>query len=87
MMTHEQKQQTFSEDSDDEFWGFKSILLILVHLYAGSTPGWFIGPKTRCVLNCGCDLYMIIYSSFLHCPERNRLASEHPTLPNTHTLK
>ena len=39
MMTHEQIQQMFNEESDDDdFFGFESILL-------GSTPGWFIGPK------------------------------------------
>jgi len=33
MMTHEQIQQMFSEESDDdEFLGFESILLLLVHL-------------------------------------------------------
>ena len=33
MMTHEQIQQMFSEESDDdEFCGFESILLISVHL-------------------------------------------------------
>ena len=35
-MTHEQIQQTFSEESDDdEFWGSESILLILVRLICG----------------------------------------------------
>ena len=32
MMTHKQIQQMFSEESDDELFGFESILLILVHL-------------------------------------------------------
>ncbi|KAK2156474.1 hypothetical protein LSH36_212g00023 [Paralvinella palmiformis] len=41
MMTHEQIQQMFSEDSDDdEFWGFESVLLILVHLICGFDSGW-----------------------------------------------
>ena len=36
MMTHEQIQQMFSEESDDdEFLGFESTLLILVHLIHG----------------------------------------------------
>ena len=36
MTTHKQIQQTFSEESDDdEFWGFESILLILVRLICG----------------------------------------------------
>ena len=36
MMTHEQIQQLSSEESDnDEFFGFESILLILVHLIRG----------------------------------------------------
>jgi len=30
MMTHQQIQQMFSEESDDEFFGFESILLICV---------------------------------------------------------
>ena len=33
MVTHEQIQQMFSEESDDdEFWGFESVLLILMRL-------------------------------------------------------
>ena len=36
MMTHKQIQQMFSEESDDdEFLGFESILLILLHLICG----------------------------------------------------
>jgi len=41
-----------SDDDDDAYFGFESILLILVGLihYTGSTPGGFIGPKNRSVL-------------------------------------
>ena len=49
MITHEQIQQMFSEESDDVDY-FESILLILCVLYMGSTPQVFIGPKSRCVL-------------------------------------
>jgi len=35
MMIHEQIQQMFSEESDDEYLGFESILLLLVHLISG----------------------------------------------------
>jgi len=42
MMTHEQIQQIFSEESeDDEFWGFESILLNLVNLIRRfDSRGW-----------------------------------------------
>jgi len=37
MMTHEQIQQMLNEESDDddEFMGFRSIMLIFVHLICG----------------------------------------------------
>ena len=36
MMTHEQIQHMFSEESDDDVcFGFESVLLILVHLIHG----------------------------------------------------
>ena len=52
MMIHEQIQQMFNEDSDDddEFFGFESILLILVHLICGFDSRGFIGSKNRCIL-------------------------------------
>ena len=56
MMTHKQIQQMFSEESDDEFWGFESILLILCILYERSTPAGFIGPKN----------YTRVYTVILH---------------------
>ena len=49
MMTREQIQQMFSEESDDdEFFGFESILLILVHLICGfdSMEGGLLVLKT-----------------------------------------
>jgi len=42
MMTHE---QIFSEDSNDNYFGFESILLVLCVLYTCLSPGEFIGPN------------------------------------------
>jgi len=64
MMTHEQIQQMFSEESDDdEFLGFESILLILVHLICGfNSRGAYWSKKQVCLI-CECDLYASIYST------------------------
>jgi len=59
MMTHEQIQQMFREESDDEFFGFELILLILVSLICGFASRGCIGPKY------GCVLYASIQSSYL----------------------
>ena len=51
MMTHEQIQQMFNEDSDDdEFFWFLINLLILVRLIRWFDSRGFIGPKTWCIL-------------------------------------
>jgi len=58
MMTHEQIQQMFSEESDDdECFGFELILLILVRLIHGFDSRGSIGKKpgvsyTRVLLIC-----------------------------------
>ena len=40
MMTREQIQQMFNEESDDDkLFGFESVLLILVHLIRGFSSG------------------------------------------------
>jgi len=51
MMTPKQIQQMFSEKSDgDEYFGFESILLILVPLVWGFDSLGVIGPRNRCIL-------------------------------------
>jgi len=63
MTTYEQKWQMFSEESDDEeYFGFESIFLTLVHLICGFDSRGFIYPKKiRCVL------YASIYGSWITC--------------------
>ena len=51
MMTHEQIQQMFSEESDDDkFLGFESILPILVRLVCEFDSWGVYSSKYRCVL-------------------------------------
>jgi len=55
-MTHEQIEQIFNEESDDdEFFGFESILLVLVRLILGFDLGGLLLQKLgmRFIHKCG----------------------------------
>ena len=66
MMTHEQMQQMFSDESDDdEYLGFEVILLTLVRLTLGFDSLGIIGPKTRWVSYTSATytrVYMVVIS-------------------------
>jgi len=66
MMTHKQIQQMFSEESgDDEFWGFESILVILVRLICGfDSVGGLLVLKTGASYTQELLIHMYIYSIY-----------------------
>jgi len=66
VITHEQIQQMFSEESNDiYFFGFESTLLILVGLICGfdSRGGLLVLKQVHLISEC--DLHASIYSIYL----------------------